>query len=170
MGWGKHAELADPIPQPVLDPAGALEVEVFHWNMSQDSARRMEVPGVQALLMSLMRGQVDALQDMLADAPHWAEHGITWRKVADVATTDFNVAFGRTNHIDSDWTLNEEVHRHGATWPNEPARSTSVGDIMRIGDRIEVVSSFGFTPLPPACSAWLDGACTLHKPGNSPAP
>ena len=50
-----------------------------------------------------------------------------------------DVAYRLTNHIDTDWTENEEV----IVFTDNP-RSTSVGDVMQIGNRYWEVAMVGF--------------------------
>lgn len=53
-------------------------------------------------------------------------------------------AFMLTNHIDTAWWDNAGVERTDAT---KTHRSTSVGDIMQVGERFFLVSNFGFTEM-----------------------
>jgi len=53
-------------------------------------------------------------------------------------------AFERTNHIDQAWWHNEGVVFHGA---GKGARSTSVGDIVQIGNKAFRVESLGWSPV-----------------------
>ena len=50
-----------------------------------------------------------------------------------------DVAYRLTNHIDTDWRENKEV-----TGLTENARSTSVGDVIQIGDDFFEVGMMGF--------------------------
>lgn len=54
-------------------------------------------------------------------------------------------AYELTNHIDCSWTDN----RYVSVIENEQNkyRSTSIGDVISVGDQDFVVDSFGFTPL-----------------------
>lgn len=60
-------------------------------------------------------------------------------KVAEIASDDKEKAFELTNHIDHDWTENEEV----TPLVSKP-RSTSVGDVMEIDGKFFIVKSHGF--------------------------
>ena len=70
--------------------------------------------------------------------------GARYVHVANTASNDFDRAFERTNHIDTDWTKNCGVE---SLQPRQ--RSTSVGDVMVLagpdGDVTVVVSQCGFT-------------------------
>jgi len=76
----------------------------------------------------------------MGDAPKFPEE---FTHVADVELPDLNdaqdVAYRLTNHIDTDWTENEEV----IVFTDNP-RSTSVGDVMQIGNRYWEVAMVGF--------------------------
>jgi len=76
----------------------------------------------------------------MGDAPKFPEE---FTYVADVELPDLNdaqdVAYRLTNHIDTDWTENEEV----IVFTDNP-RSTSVGDVMQIGNRYWEVAMVGF--------------------------
>ena len=66
-------------------------------------------------------------------------------KVAEVATTDLNTAYRLTNTIDNYWWENDRV---SPCFEGEGCRSTSVGDVMKLGtDEYFVVASCGFEPL-----------------------
>jgi hypothetical protein len=60
--------------------------------------------------------------------------------VGYVKTEDLNVAYQLTNHIDHDWTENEDV---SAPVHSEP-RSTSVGDILVSDTKVFIVARMGF--------------------------
>jgi len=69
------------------------------------------------------------------------EFPFDFRKVADVATDDLDVAYRLTNSIDGYWWENVDVH---PTFRDAGCRSTSVGDLM-IRDGIKyVVAPAGF--------------------------
>jgi hypothetical protein len=51
-------------------------------------------------------------------------------EVAEVASEELGEIYALTNHIDQDWTLNEEVSK--AT--EGPVRSTSMGDVVVLAD------------------------------------
>ncbi len=63
-------------------------------------------------------------------------------KVAEVQTVDIEDVFQLTNHIDREWTLNDEVIWHSIL----PMRSTSVGDVVvdMTTQKRYFVASFGF--------------------------
>jgi hypothetical protein len=84
------------------------------------------------------------------DPRHWftvqADH-ITVRradyvKVAEVEAEHLDEVFRLTNTIDYDWQENEHVT---ATRPGQPERSTSVGDVIVLGDHAWIVDSAGFS-------------------------
>ena len=58
-------------------------------------------------------------------------------------TDDLSVAYQLTNHIDHNWTENEDV---SAPVYSEP-RSTSVGDILVTDTEIHIVARMGFEKL-----------------------
>ena len=60
-------------------------------------------------------------------------------KVAEVDSNDLEEAFELTNHIEHNWTENEEV-----TPLISNPRSTSCGDIMEIDGKFYIVASCGF--------------------------
>ena len=80
----------------------------------------------------------------MGDAPKFPEE---FTHVADVELPNLDdaqdVAYRLTNHIDTDWRENEEV-----TVLTETARSTSVGDVIQVGDRFLRVGMMGFEELP----------------------
>jgi len=64
-----------------------------------------------------------------------------YEKVAVIETVGLEKVFEKTNHIDKDWTENEEVAELFEPMP----RSTSVGDVIINGNGIKfVVEPFGF--------------------------
>jgi hypothetical protein len=76
-----------------------------------------------------------------------------YEEVAEVDTHDKETAFRLTNHIESDWQLND-----GVTAKTNKARSTSVGDLMidDDGDRW-IVAPVGFKRLDPInADVWRD--------------
>lgn len=59
--------------------------------------------------------------------------------VAEVDTDDLDVAYQKTNHIDSTWTDNDLVTAIGYEH-----RSSHIGDIFELGDDLYVIASIGF--------------------------
>lgn len=59
--------------------------------------------------------------------------------VCETADDKLNFAFERTNHIDQDWGLNESVTTH-----TPERRSTSVGDVLVMGNEVYLVAPVGF--------------------------
>lgn len=59
--------------------------------------------------------------------------------VGTVDTDDLDKAYHLTNHIQHNWTKNEDVDA-----PSEKVRSSSVGDIFQIDDKYFVVGGCGF--------------------------
>ena len=59
--------------------------------------------------------------------------------VAEVSTTDLDEAYALTNHIDSDWTLNDRVRALAGAH-----RSTSVGDMLEYDGDYYAVEAHGF--------------------------
>ena len=62
--------------------------------------------------------------------------------VAEVDTTDLEYAFKLTNHLDKAWWENDGVRLIG-----EETRSSSMGDILVIGDAHYIVTMFGFNKI-----------------------
>lgn len=60
-------------------------------------------------------------------------------EVAHVDTADLEVAFRLTNHIDTDWTTNDEV-----TAFTTRNRSSSTGDVFEKDGKKYLVAMFGF--------------------------
>ena len=84
------------------------------------------------------------------DPRHWftiqADH-ITVRradyvKVAEVLAENLDEVFRLTNTIDHDWQENEHVT---PARPSQPERSTSVGDVIVLGDQAWMVDSASFS-------------------------
>lgn len=66
-----------------------------------------------------------------------------YKLAAILATDNPNVAFEKTNHIESDWGDNEEV-----TWSCNKRKSSSVGDIFQHNDgSYLMVAGCGFEPV-----------------------
>ncbi len=63
--------------------------------------------------------------------------------VAQVHTDDIERAYVLTNHIDRNWTENEDVQ----VVPDVEPRSSSVGDIFVTDREIYIVARFGFNKL-----------------------
>jgi hypothetical protein len=63
---------------------------------------------------------------------------MSYTLVAIVDTDDLNKAYELTNHIDSDWYYNKGVTGIRRT------RSTSVGDMMILDNKIYIVERMGF--------------------------
>jgi len=89
--------------------------------------------------------------------------------VASVSTDDLDVAFERTNSIDLPWTDLAATAEGAATMARSDdaevmltavalngCRSTSVGDVMQIGENFYGVSRFGFKPLTASNLASID--------------
>lgn len=64
--------------------------------------------------------------------------------VGYVRTEDLDVAYLKTNNIDSSWTLNEEV----TMAPRGGCRSSSIGDVFELNGEYFAVAVFGFTKIP----------------------
>lgn len=69
--------------------------------------------------------------------------------VGIVTSEDLNDAYRLTNHIDYNWTENDEV----ATPEGVQPRSSSVGDIFVLDDEVHLVARCGFTKIKDL-SAW----------------
>ena len=67
------------------------------------------------------------------------KHFSKYRKAAEVNTTDLDHAYELTNTITKAWDRNQLVKATGHS-----LRSTSVGDVMKLGDDYYVVASIGF--------------------------
>lgn len=173
QGWGKHPELADPVSRVVQEAEANRstdKVEVFHWAVCEE-LRGLPLKGpIEQALFGVMRGKDDVISDILADSNYWAKQGLSFRKVAEVDGQDFGVAFDSTNHIHRPWVQNQNIDRSWSTAPGCDERSTSVGDIMRCGNRLEIVAPLGFTPLPVVCNIWLDRNCEVTTPKARPRP
>ncbi len=63
-------------------------------------------------------------------------------KVAVVQGENLDEVFRLTNTIDYDWQENEHVT---PARPGQPERSTSVGDVIVLGDQAWMVDSAGFS-------------------------
>lgn len=63
--------------------------------------------------------------------------------VGIVTSEDLNDAYRLTNHIDQNWTENDEV----ATPEGVEPRSSSVGDIFVLDDEVHLVARCGFTKI-----------------------
>jgi hypothetical protein len=63
-------------------------------------------------------------------------------KVAEVEAQTLDEAYFLTNTIDHDWQENDHVT---AARPGQPERSTSVGDVIVLGDHAWMVDSAGFS-------------------------
>jgi hypothetical protein len=63
--------------------------------------------------------------------------------VGIVTSEDLDDAYRLTNHIERNWTENDEV----ATPVDVEPRSTSVGDIFVLDDGVHLVSPSGFTKI-----------------------
>ena len=66
--------------------------------------------------------------------------------VATVPTSDPQIAFELTNHIDTNWNENLNI-KVSSELTGKPIRSTSVGDILIHGDKCLIVESCGFREL-----------------------
>ena len=64
-----------------------------------------------------------------------------YKEVAHVDTEDLGVAWEKTNTIDDGWWNNPEIKFGVQT------RSTSVGDVMQVGEDYYVAAGFGFVQL-----------------------
>ena len=89
----------------------------------------------------------------MGDAPKFPEE---FTHVADVELPDLNdaqdVAYRLTNHIDTDWRENEEV-----TALSDKARSTSVGDVIQVGNEFFMVGMMGFEKIEVCDDDYDDG-------------
>ena len=85
--------------------------------------------------------KAEAYTNKLIGDPNMALDGIL-EPVAVVDADEISDVFRLTNHIDSDWTKNEEVEMWSGV---DTARSTSVGDVL-VDERGKAyrVSSFGY--------------------------
>ena len=71
-----------------------------------------------------------------------------YHHVATVYTDDFEIAFERTNTVNSSWWKNEGVQFHGSSDHGMAgARSTSIGDVLELNGKRFVVASIGTVPL-----------------------
>lgn len=73
-------------------------------------------------------------------APPWPHN---YKRIAAVASSDLDVAWEKTNHIDSDWTENREVR----LLDKNPQRSSMVGDVFVKDGEAFMVMHVGFKPL-----------------------
>lgn len=115
-----------------------MEVFVYHLTDSEDEESRK-------VLRNIRFGDLEPV------GPVFEKGG--YHKVATVVTKDLadeidalEIAFERTNHIDSSWTENSDVIAESGRH-----RSTSVGDIAVVNGKVYVARSMGwevtaFTP------------------------
>lgn len=94
------------------------------------------------------------------DVEHLAEKGI-YHKVAEVKTSDLEIAFDKTNHIDKAWQENKDVISF-----TDKARSTSVGDVCIKGEEVFVVSSVGFEKISSDIKNLLQSSLKKNKRYN----
>ena len=74
-----------------------------------------------------------------------------YSKVAQVDSVDLEEAYMKTNSMDYHWSGNEGVIQIGTQ-----NRSTSVGDIEVLNDKIYIVSEVGFKQLPDDCKQYIE--------------
>lgn len=137
--------------------------EVFHWTLNNQSGGSIESESLaRARYVQMMLGDRQAVANTLRDASTWKGHGLTLSKVAEVPGIDLDRAFMLTNHIDSDWTQGGDVV---CSAKESRARSSSVGDLFRCGDRVHLVANLGFVQMATSCSADVDAAAALGLSG-----
>ncbi len=73
----------------------------------------------------------------------WTDHRDHYRKVAEVAAPSLDEVFQLTNHITGNW----QDHADVKVLVDGPVRSTSVGDVIVLGDDAWLVEPFGFTAI-----------------------
>lgn len=95
-----------------------MTIHVFHGKSFRDST------------LAEMKGKAAIHQLILADGYH---------RVAAVEADDLEKAYELTNNIDRPWPENEGVEAIGGRF-----RSTSVGDLMLMGEDFYVVAGIGF--------------------------
>lgn len=68
--------------------------------------------------------------------------------VATVDTDSKSVAFAKTNNVEWSWTQNDGVTFYADNLPEgsptDGCRSTSVGDVLHVGDKLFLVDMIGF--------------------------
>lgn len=93
---------------------------------------------------SICFGEGDAVYTSVTALLNFAEGHYT--KVATVAINDLDVVYELTNSIDSPWYESMRVTGAGELF-GTAHRSSSVGDIFKLGDDLYIVSAMGFTKL-----------------------
>jgi hypothetical protein len=98
------------------------------------------------------------------------EGRLRYVQVAKVDTDDLETAFERTNTIMDHWWINDGVE---PLFEGQGCRSTSVGDIMVMGERASIVASFGFEELAddffkPSTPGALPATLETNKNENQP--
>lgn len=73
-----------------------------------------------------------------------------YKKVAEVDSIDLEEAFHLTNSIESHWSENDGVTQFG-----DRNRSTSVGDIAVLEDKVYMVAGIGFKELPKEANQYV---------------
>ena len=79
------------------------------------------------------------------DAQLWQAADQNYQLVAEVEAAGLAEVFRLTNHIDYDWIENAGVR----LCSSRPVRSTSVGDVITLGDSAWLVTGSGFVQLHP---------------------
>lgn len=112
-------------------------VEVFHWYVQPHAENCSEV--IEAY-RDILFGRSEVTKSVLKALAGWALKGLVLQPVAKVDGNALDQAWTLTNHIDHSWTENSglQVLGHGR-W-----RSSSVGDVMRMGAEVYVVGPVGF--------------------------
>jgi hypothetical protein len=90
-----------------------------------------------------------------ADPPNFSAQAVEVENLKPVAEIEFHVDLGisnalelcfrRTNHIDDSWITRPKNDGTATVMPTvDRARSTSVGDVVKIGEEHYIVSHMGF--------------------------
>lgn len=108
-------------------------IKVYHWSAKPG--------GSESAAMSMFFGS----SELSSEAWNGLSNDVEYKLVATVDSNDLEVAFDRTNNIDSAWPNNELVT---AELNPNGHRSTSSGDVMVNEDgQIFTVSTVGFKPM-----------------------
>jgi len=79
--------------------------------------------------------------------------------VATVETNDLNIAYRDTNNIDQPWHLNTNVKA-----VRRENRSTSIGDMLKVGNKFHIVESCGFRELTKEEECEITFFCNIPLP------
>lgn len=120
-------------------------IEVYHWSVLPHAEESTDV--VEAY-RDIMFGRTETARSALQALGRWSLKGLVLQPVAKVEGDSLDKAWALTNHIDHAWTENVglQVLGHGR-W-----RSSCVGDVMRMGTEVYIVTRFGFAHVGAAAS------------------